>query len=100
MMKAPYKLFFSTLGNKTRLEILFSLREGKKNVSNITRELGCDQTTVSHNLKRLTRCGFVRFEKMGKERFYSINEETIHKIFRIIDKHTNMYCRHLVGKEE
>jgi len=100
MIKAPYKLFFSTLGNRTRLEILFALRQKPKNVSQLTKELGCDQTTVSHNLQRLVKCSFVYFEKKGKERYYSINETTIHKILKIIDHHTNMYCRHLIGKEE
>ena len=96
MLKAPYKLFFSTLGNKTRLEILFALRKGKKNVSQLTKELGYDQTTISHNLQRLLKCRFVMNRKEGKNVYYSINE-TIEKILRIIDRHTKTYCRHLIG---
>lgn len=100
MLKAPYKLFFSTLGNKTRLEILFALRRGKKNVSQLTKELGYDQTTISHNLQRLLKCRFVMNRKEGKNVYYSINEKTIIKILGIIDRHTKIYCRHLVGNKK
>jgi len=42
---------------------------------------------ISHNLKPLTRCGFVFVKRKGKERIYSVNRETMEPMFKIIDNH-------------
>lgn len=98
MTKTPYKLFFSTLGNDIRLKILHELVKMPKNVTELTNELGFDQTTISKNLKRLETCGFVRNRKKGKHSIYSLNKETILPLLRLIERHTNKYCKHLCGK--
>lgn len=95
MSKTPYDLFFSTLGNQTRLAILHALMKGPKNVTRLTKELGFDQTTVSHNLRRLTICGFVHKNKNGRYRVYSLNRETILPLLKLIDRHTDKYCKRL-----
>ena len=38
MLKSQYKLFFSTLGNMTRLEIIQALRKGPMNVTELTKK--------------------------------------------------------------
>ena len=95
MSKKPYELFFGTLANEQRLAIINVLRDSPKNVSQICRELKFNQTTVSHNLKRLKTCGFVFSKKNGKERIYSLNKDTIKPLMEIIDKHTDKFCKHL-----
>lgn len=95
MLKKPYKLFFRTLANGQRLEIINSLRKSPKNVTQICKELGFNQTTVSHNLRRLKACSFVFNKKNGKERIYSLNKETIKPLMELIDRHTDKFCRHL-----
>ena len=97
MIKTPYKLFFDTLGNDIRLKILHALVKRPKNVSELTKELGFDQTTISKNLKRLETCGFVHNSKKGKYSIYSLNKGTILPLLKLIDKHTNNYCKHLCG---
>jgi len=62
-----YKLFFGTLVSEPRLKILNLLKNGKKNVTELINELKMDQTLVSHNLRRLKRCGFV--SSKNKEKF-------------------------------
>lgn len=85
-------IFFSTLSNPTRLAILELLREEPKNVTQISKDLNQDQSMISHNLNPLVRCGFVFVERRWKEHIYSINEETVEAIFKIIDNHTEKYC--------
>ncbi|MFX0169944.1 MAG: ArsR/SmtB family transcription factor [Candidatus Hodarchaeota archaeon] len=85
-------LFFSTLGNPTRLAILEFLREGPSNVTQIIQSLGQEQSMVSHNLRPLVQCGFVFVERQGKERIYTLNSETMEPLFKIIDNHIQHYC--------
>src|SRR3989344_9451894 len=91
-----YKIFFGTLVSEPRLKIINLLRKGKKNVSEIIEELKMDQTSVSHNLARLKRCGFVTDEINGKFRFYKLNETTIKPIIDNIDKHMSQHCIHIL----
>jgi len=74
------------------LAILELLREGPRNVTQISEALDQDQSMISHNLKPLVRCSFVSVEKRWREHVYSINEETLEAIFRIFDNHAGKYC--------
>ena len=97
-----YKIFFGTLGSESRLKIINLLRKGKKNVSEIIKELNMDQTAASHDLARLKSCGFVKSDIEGKFRSYKLNEETIRPLIGLIDKHMSQYCIHILhqgGKE-
>ena len=91
-----YKLFFGSLANPNRLQIINMLRHGKKNVTEICTATGFEQTMVSHNLKRLERCGMVFAEQSGKHRYYRVNEASISKILSLIDKHMEQYCVHVL----
>ncbi len=91
-MNAAYKLFFSSLANTNRLAIINVLRAKKRNVSEICNETGFEQTMISHNLRRLERCGMVFSEQKGKHRYYSVNNETIKPLLSMIDKHMKQYC--------
>lgn len=93
MLKPIYQEFFKTLGNQQRVEIILCMLEGAKNVTQIVECLKADQSSVSHNLKRLLQCSFVRMKPNGKERLYSINKETIAPLFKLIKKHANQYCK-------
>jgi len=92
MSEKAYEIFFGTLANKNRLKIINILRKGTKCVNEICRELKFNQTTVSHNLKRLQKCGFVFVKKKGKRRYYSLNKKTIKPLMSMIDEHMHEYC--------
>ncbi|MCW3975146.1 MAG: metalloregulator ArsR/SmtB family transcription factor [Candidatus Bathyarchaeota archaeon] len=85
-------LFFSTFSNPTRLGIVEQLREGPKNVTQLSEVLNQEQSMISHNLKPLIRCHFVLVEKKWREHVYSLNEETMRPLFKIIDSHVEKYC--------
>jgi ArsR family transcriptional regulator len=85
-------LFFSTLANPTRLAILEILRDGPRNVTEISKALNQEQSMISHNLRPLVRCRFVFSERRRKERFYSLNTETMEQLFKIFSYHAEKYC--------
>ena len=93
-----YKIFLGTLVSEPRLRIINLLRSGKKNVSEIKKKLGVDQSSVSHNLARLKRCGFVDSEIDKKFRYYKLNQKTIGPLMELIDKHMSHYCVHILHK--
>jgi DNA-binding transcriptional ArsR family regulator len=101
MISSSYKRFFSTLGNENRLKIIHFLADnGPKNVSEIVSRTKLEQTAVSHNLKRLLSCEFVHLQPNGKERVYSINEETIKPLLVLMDQHVKKFCKRACEKCE
>ncbi len=84
--------FFSTLANPTRLAIVELLRDGPKNVTEISRSLGQEQSMISHNLKPLERCRFVFSERRKREHVYYLNKETLGNLFKIFSYHAEKYC--------
>ncbi len=85
--------FFSTLANPTRLAILEKLSEGEMNVTGLALELGQEQSMVSHNLKVLEKYSFVSSKRRGKEKYVSLNEDTVNSIFGIVENHEKQYCK-------
>jgi len=84
--------FFSSLANPTRLAILERLMDGEMNVSGLAKELGLEQSMVSHNLKLLEKCRFVFSAKRGKEKYVTLNKETVAALFRVAERHADKYC--------
>ena len=93
MLKETYRTFFGTLNNNSRLEIIQLLRKNPHNVTQISKALNMNQTSVSHNLARLKRCGFVAVKNNGKERIYTLNSKTIKPLMKLIDQHMDTYCK-------
>ena len=93
MIYTSFDDFFTVLGNKQRVKIIQYLnKEGPKSVSDISQRLKMEQSAVSHNMRRLLLCHFVGVKREGKERIYTINEDTIRPLLTIIDKHVRTYC--------
>ena len=65
---------------------------GPKSVSAIADALDIEQSAASHNLKQLLLCHFVSVEQEGKERIYSINEDTVKPILVQIERHVKKHC--------
>ena len=105
-LRPPYSVFFGTLANQNRIDIASLLLMGPMNATQICKKLGFNQPTVSKNLARLERCGFVFVRRRGKERIYTLNSGTIKPIIKLMNSHTKNYCsklpecRHLITKSE
>ncbi|MBS3130824.1 winged helix-turn-helix transcriptional regulator [Candidatus Woesearchaeota archaeon] len=95
-----YSIFFTSLANPNRLQIINVLRQGRKNVTQLCKATGFEQTMISHNLKRLERCGMVMAEQKGKFRYYSLNKETIKPLMSLIDSHMKEYCCKILEEEK
>jgi len=87
-----YNIFFSNLANPLKIGIILSLREKSKNVSEIVKDLMVEQSKVSHALQTLKGCNIVNVKQKGKERIYSLNEDTIVPMLKLIDKHASIHC--------
>lgn len=94
MICQTYIHFFKTLADPSQLEIIKALRAGNRNVSQLSQELGFEQSRVSHNLRKLKEQGFVVQTTQGKNRIYSLEPATIIPLLSIIDKHVDTYYKH------
>ncbi len=91
MIDLTYVNFFRTLDNDTRLGIVLCLKNGSKNVSQLSKELKMEQSRISHNLQCLEKNGFVTVKQDGKQRIYSLNRDTIEPILVAVKKHMSKY---------
>lgn len=96
MKDLSYKFFFKAFANKTRFELIQALSKSPKNVTQLVKETGFEQSRISHNLKCLIDCGFVENKRDGKQVVYSLNNETVQPLLKLIDRHIEKYSRHLV----
>jgi DNA-binding transcriptional ArsR family regulator len=64
---------FRLLSDKTRLNILFLLAVGERNVSGLCEELALPQPTVSHHLGLLRMQNLITNRRHGKQVFYGLN---------------------------
>ncbi|MBI2141997.1 winged helix-turn-helix transcriptional regulator [Candidatus Woesearchaeota archaeon] len=99
-MLRAYKLFFETLCSQNRLQIINALQRKPLNVKEIMLKTGLNQSTLSHNIRRLEKCGFVSAKRNGKYRIYALNRETIKPLMKLINKHISRHCRKLCGCTE
>ncbi|HTK60173.1 MAG TPA: metalloregulator ArsR/SmtB family transcription factor [Candidatus Baltobacteraceae bacterium] len=83
--KTAQKGLLGALANKSRLNILFALLEGEKNVSELAELFGLAQPLVSHNVKRLADAGFITSRRQGHFRYYSLNKDFSAPFLQAID---------------
>ncbi len=89
----PHQFFFETLGNQTRWDIVHLLIEKPYRATDIARKLGYEQSLVSHHLRRLETCGFVKVKANSTERVYYLNKGTVAPLLKLVDKHVNKFCK-------
>jgi len=87
-----YNIFFTNLANPLKIGIILSLRVKEKNVSELVKDLGVEQSKISHALQSLKFCSIVNMNQKGKERIYSLNKNTILPMLELIDKHALTHC--------
>lgn len=79
--------FFSVVGDMTRCKILFALKESPMCVCDLANVLSMTKSSISHQLNKLKTAGFVKCEKMGKQVFYSLDDDHVCEIFDVSLKH-------------
>ena len=88
-------LFFQALANRNRQRIIDLLLDGEKTVSEIGRSLRLEQSAISHSLRCLLFCGFVKSRRVGRNRVYYVSSESLREIIRLADEHIAMYASKL-----
>lgn len=72
--------FFSVFADYTRVKILSALAISELCVTDISRILDINQTTVSHQLRFLKSAGIVKSVRQGKIIFYSLVNDEINDV--------------------
>ena len=72
--------FFSVFADYTRVKILTALAISELCVTDISRILQINQTTVSHQLRFLKSAGMVKSVRQGKIVFYSLTNDAINDV--------------------
>ena len=72
--------FFSVFADYTRVKILSALAISELCVTDLSRILQINQTTVSHQLRYLRSAGIVRSVRQGKIIFYSLADDSINDV--------------------
>ena len=72
--------FFSVFADYTRVKILSALAISELCVTDLSRILGINQTTVSHQLRFLKSAGIVKCCRQGKVIFYSLTNDSVNDV--------------------
>lgn len=72
--------FFSVFSDYTRVKILSALAISELCVTDMSRLLEINQTTVSHQLRFLKSAGIVKSRRLGKIVFYSLCDDSINDV--------------------
>ena len=72
--------FFSVFSDYTRVKILSALAISELCVTDLSRILDINQTTVSHQLRFLRSAGIVKCVRQGKIVFYSLVNDSINDV--------------------
>ncbi|MEM1513335.1 MAG: metalloregulator ArsR/SmtB family transcription factor [Candidatus Thermoplasmatota archaeon] len=81
--------FLKCIADENRRKILKFLGEGEKCVNEISEFTGIEQSLVSHHLKMLRDCGLVKTRQDGKKIIYSLSDDKIYNILKMIEKVAN-----------
>lgn len=75
--------FHKLIADKTRIKILFALKDNSMCVCDIAACLGMTKSAISHQLKLLRDGNLVKREKIGKEAYYFLIDDHVNKVFNI-----------------
>ncbi len=76
--------YFAALAVPMRLKILNALREGERNVTELTEESGCSQANVSKHLSVLAQGGLIEKVPRGTSAYYRITDPRIYQLCDLV----------------
>jgi len=89
--------YFRALSEPLRLKILNALREGARNVTELTALLNCSQANASKHLATLARYGFVARESQGTSAYYRIADP---RVYQLCDLVCGQVARHFTAQAQ
>ena len=78
---------FKILGDKTRINIIWTLDNREMCVCDIANVLNMTKSSISHQLALLREAGIVEYRKVGKEVYYRLDDFHITKLYEIGIEH-------------
>lgn len=69
---------FKVFADTTRIKILFALMNGPQCVNDIAQIINASQTAVSHQLRILKQAHLIKFQRDGKNVFYSLSDDHVY----------------------
>ncbi|KGK89069.1 ArsR family transcriptional regulator [Desulfosporosinus sp. HMP52] len=77
--------FLKGFADRTRLEILESIKDAEKTVLQIVSEIHGNQSNISQHLACLKGCGIVTARQEGKYIYYSLRDEQVRRLLTMFD---------------
>jgi len=74
---------FSALSDTSRIRIVAILLEGERSVSALANGLKMTDSAVSHQLRGLRQMHLVRTRKVGRQVFYTIDDDHVSRLFSL-----------------
>lgn len=74
--------FFKVFADSTRMKIIYALMEQELCVCDIANIVQTTQSAISHQLRILKQSKLVKFKKIGKVVYYSLDDEHIAQIVK------------------
>lgn len=85
--------FFKALAHPTRIQILETLRDGERNVTELQEILAVEASSVSQQLAVLRNKNIVDTRKVGTSVFYSVRDPAL---FDLLDAARTVFNNHLI----
>ena len=79
--------FFKVIGDNTRSRILFALDSNEMCVCDIANVLNMTKSAVSHQLSVLRDERIVKCNRVGKEVYYSLDDEHVKEVYEVALSH-------------
>lgn len=80
---------FKVFGDSTRMKIICALLQAELCVCDISNIIGSTVSAVSHQLRILKQAKLVRYKKVGKIVYYSLDDDHVCEIFYKGCEHIN-----------
>ena len=78
---------FGILSDPTRLRIVAVLQHSELPVTQIAEQIGMSLSAISHQLRLLKTIKLVKYRKVGKMVYYSLDDQHIDKILAVARVH-------------
>ena len=80
---------FKVFGDSTRMKIICALLQGELCVCDIANVTDMSVSAISHQLRILKQAKLVKYKKIGKIVYYSLDDEHVYEIFKKGCEHIN-----------
>ena len=80
-------IFFKALSDPTRLKIVLTISNGEICVNDIAANIGMTKSAVSHQLSYLKQLRLIKSKKVGKEVFYSLDDDHVNLLIKSAWEH-------------